>query len=106
MINPGSQPVDGAREELAAANLAPFVAAIVEHGGTVTREPTRAAGLDADGRYGWRFEIDGMPVELLIPGVQLERVRDDLSATAPCLNVNSSWNRWQGAVYVCVPILR
>nr|WP_221383324.1 hypothetical protein [Actinoplanes polyasparticus] len=85
MINPGSQPVEGAREELAAANLGPFLAAVGEQGGAVISEPIRDMSADVDGRFAWRFEVDGMPVLLLMPGVELVRLREDLTAQAPCL---------------------
>jgi hypothetical protein len=38
---------------------------------------------DADGRFASRFEVDGMPVLLLMPGVEPAGLRKDLTAQAP-----------------------
>jgi hypothetical protein len=50
MIDPGTPPVEGAREDLAAANLEAFLKAVRERGGpladgpSATRRPTATAG--------------------------------------------------------------
>ena len=110
MINPGTQPVDG-REELAEANLAAFLAAVraeaavlesvaIRH--RVARldgDPVRDRAADRDGRFGWDLPYsDGRVVRLLVPGVELTLLRDDLTAVAPCLYVNGNAWWWAGAV--------
>ncbi len=99
VINPGTLPVEDAREELAAANLEIFLAAVVERGGQLAGEPVRDPAADRDGRYGWDLAMpDGTVVRLLMPGAELMRVRDDLSARAPCLYVSGEAWWWNDAV--------
>jgi hypothetical protein len=99
MINPGSLPIDGAREDLAAANLGVFLAAARERGAELAGDPVRDPAADRDGRYGWDLPMaDGSVVRLLMPGVELTRVRDDLTASAPTLGVCGSAWWWNDAV--------
>jgi hypothetical protein len=86
-INPGSGPVEGAGEAAAVETMAVFAA-------EVGVDPVRAPELDTDGRYGWRF--GDTPV--LMPGVAVTAVRDDMRATAPCIRVGESWWWWRDAV--------
>ena len=112
VINPGALHVEGAREELAAANLRPFVDAVRERallerdvrgsGGEVG-EPVRDLALDRDGRFGWRLPVNGVEVSILMPGVELARLRE-LGASAPCLQINGSWTWWNAAVSAAVPL--
>jgi hypothetical protein len=63
--------------------------------GALTREP---AG-DRDGRYGWTLQFtDGRHLRLLMPGVELTRLRDDITAAAPCLYLNGHAYWWNDAV--------
>lgn len=66
---------------------------------SVDGDPVREVDADRDGWFAWRLPIsDGTTVQIRIPGVQLTRMRDDLSTTAPCLYVgDNSWS-WDGAV--------
>ncbi len=99
MINPGTLPVDDAHEELAAANLETFLAAVAERGGQLAGEPVRNRAADRDGRYAWDLPMPGEAVvRLLMPGAELARVRDDLSARAPCLIVGTDAWWWNDAV--------
>src|SRR5688500_14580702 len=99
MINPGTRPVDGAREDLAAANLEVFLAEVRRRGGEPAGGPVRDPGADRDGRFGWGLPMaDGSIVRLLMPGVELIRVRDDITAEAPCLYVNGGAWWWPDAV--------
>jgi hypothetical protein len=99
MINPGSLPVDGAREELAAANLDVFLAAARDRGAQFAGDPVRDPAADRDGRYGWDLPmVDGSMVRLLMPGAELIRVRDDLTAQAPVLYVNGGAWWWNDAM--------
>ncbi|GAA0579988.1 hypothetical protein GCM10010172_76200 [Paractinoplanes ferrugineus] len=110
MINPGTEPVDG-REDLATANLATFLDAVRGRAAemdqvpiryrvaALTGDPRRDPAADRDGRFGWDLPFDdGRVVRLLMPGVELPRLRDDLTARAPCLYVNGSASWWNGAV--------
>ena len=63
VINPGTLPVDDAREDLAAANLAVFLTAVGERGGQLAGEPVRDPAADRDGRFGWDLpRPDGIEV--------------------------------------------
>ncbi|MEU7906355.1 hypothetical protein [Actinoplanes sp. NPDC049118] len=98
MINPGSAPLDDTSEELAAANVEVLLAAARERG-AVLGEPVRDPAADRDGRYGWDLPAaDGTVVRLLMPGVELTRIRDDISAQAPCLYLNGGAWWWPDAV--------
>ena len=99
MINPGSQPVDGAREDLAAANLDIFLTAVRDRrGDALAGDPVREPGVDRDGRYGWKVPTsDGLVITVLMPGAELERVRA-LGATAPVLYLNDNPAWWNDAV--------
>ncbi|GAB2600773.1 hypothetical protein Aab01nite_64720 [Paractinoplanes abujensis] len=111
MINPGTEPVEGAREELARANVDAFLGAVRRRAGELddvsvkrrvaelTGEPVRDPGADRDGRFGWDLPLsDGRAVRLLMPGVDLALIRDDITAQAPCLYVNGNAWWWNGAV--------
>lgn len=61
--------------------------------------PVRKPDADRDGWFGWVLPIsDGTTVQIRIPGVELARMRDDLSAAAPCLYVNDNPWGWDAAV--------
>ncbi|GIG75185.1 hypothetical protein Pfl04_35890 [Planosporangium flavigriseum] len=62
-------------------------------------DPVRDPQTDRDGRYGYLLPVaDGSTVSVLMPGVELQRVRDDLTATAPCLYVSNEAWWWPSAV--------
>lgn len=83
MINPGSLPVEGAREELAAAALDVFLAQARERGARFAGDPVRDPAADRDGRYGWDLPMaDGSVTRLLMPGAELTRIQG-LGASAP-----------------------
>jgi hypothetical protein len=110
MINPGTAPVEGADEQAAAANLAVFLdavrARVAGMGGPpavrvsdLTGEPVRDPAADRDGRFGWDLPFsDGTLLRLLMPGADVSRLRDDLTAEAPCLYVNGNAYWWDAAV--------
>jgi hypothetical protein len=105
MINPGSRPVEGATEQQAEANLAAFIDAATERGLELADEPERLPDADEGGRFAWNLHLaGGKVVQVLMPGVDLIRIRDDLSAEAPCLKVNGNWSWWDGAVDAAVPV--
>jgi hypothetical protein len=107
MINPGTRPIEGAREDLAAANLEVFLKAVREHGGQLAGDPVRDPAADRDGRFGWDLpQADGSVTRLLMPGVELMRVRDDITAQALCLYVNGGAWWWSDAVGMAVPLKR
>jgi hypothetical protein len=94
MINPGTQPVEAAREDLAVANLDAFLIAVRARAAEMDQAPyrRRTAGLDGnpvrdpaadrDGRFGWDLPLsDGQVVPVLIPGAELKALRDDVSAS-------------------------
>jgi hypothetical protein len=111
MINPGTQPIEAAREDLAVANLDAFLTAVRARAAAMEQAPFRhrAAGLDGDpvrdpaadrdGRFGWDLPLsDGRVVRVLMPGAELNALRDDVSAAAPCLYVNGTAWWWNDAV--------
>ncbi|MCO8274197.1 hypothetical protein M1L60_26710 [Actinoplanes sp. TRM 88003] len=111
MINPGTAPIDGADEELARANLDAFLDAVRQRAEQMDEvpirqrvahldgDPVRDPGADRDGRFGWDLSMsDGRTIRVLIPGVPLAALRDDITAVAPCLYVNGNANWWSGAV--------
>ncbi|MBL7252780.1 hypothetical protein [Paractinoplanes lichenicola] len=111
MINPGTEPVEGASEELARANLDVFLGAVRRRTGEldgvsirrrvagIAGDPVRDPGADRDGRFGWDLPMsDDRAVRLLMPGVELTLIRDDITARAPCLYVNGNAWWWNGAV--------
>jgi hypothetical protein len=111
VINPGARPLPDARENLAAANLLAFLAEVrvraVELEEVPLRvrvhamsgEPERAAGADLSGRFAWDVPFsNGKSVRVLIPGVPLPEIRDDLTAQAPCLYVGAEAAWWSDAV--------
>ncbi|WP_203841817.1 hypothetical protein [Winogradskya humida] len=111
MINPGTQPVEGAREKLAATALAAFLTAVRERAAELEQvpirhrvagvdgEPVRTPATDRDGRFGWDVPIsDSTTVPILIPGVEVARMRDDMSAHAPCLYVDGIPAWWGTAI--------
>jgi hypothetical protein len=104
MINPGSQRVEGATIEQAEHNLQAFIDSASDRGLELADEPERLPDADKGGRYGWTLRLaGGEVVQVLMPGVDLVRVRDDLSAEAPCLKINGDWWWWNGAVDAAVP---
>lgn len=113
MINPGTLPVDGASEDVAAANLSAFLAAVRARAGEMTDhvagfggEPVRVPEADRDGRYGWDLPYPGGPVvRLLMPGAPLALVRD-ASAAAPCVYVAGDPWWWDNAVAMAIPRTR
>jgi hypothetical protein len=99
MINPGTVPVDDAREDLAVHNVDVFLAAARERGAPLAGPPVRDPEADRDGRYGWDLPMtDGSMVRLLMPGTELIRARDDITAQAPCLYVNGGAWWWKDAL--------
>ena len=111
MINPGEEPIGDAREDLAAANLEAFLAGVRRRAADLDEvpirqrvahldgEPIRDPRADRDGRFGWDLPLsDGRQVRLLMPGVELGLIRDDITAQAPCLYVNGSAHWWNDAV--------
>jgi hypothetical protein len=103
LVNSGSRPLEATDAELAEYNLLVFIDDFVERGGRLAAEPERAQDADAGGRYGWSlYRADGVTVLVLIPGVPLTLVRDDLSAEAPCLRVDDEWWWWNEAVGVAL----
>ena len=110
MINPGTAPVDDAREDLAVTNLEVFLAEVRQRapqmgGGPVVRhaelagDPVRDPAADRDGRFGWDLPMsDGRSIRLLMPGAALPLLRDDVTAGSPCLYVNGNACWWNDAV--------
>jgi hypothetical protein len=98
MINPGTLPVEDATLETAAANIAVFVAAVRDRGGEVAGDPVRDPAADGDGRYGYLLHTPAGVVPVRMPGAPLSRVRDDLSAAAPCIYVAGNPWWWNDAV--------
>ena len=108
---PGALPIADGREDLAAAALDVFLAAVRERAveleqvpirhrvAHVEGDPVRAPDADRDGWFAWTLSLsDGTTVQVRIPGVELARMRDDLSALAPCLYVNANPWGWEAAV--------
>ena len=111
MINPGTLPIEESREDLATVNLKAFLAAartraaeleqaqLRHRTASLTGDPVRNPTGDRDGWYGWDLPLtDGSTVQLLVPGVPLERARDDLTSLAPCFYVNGLAWWWNDAV--------
>ncbi len=110
MINPGTSPLADTGEDIAAANLHTFLAAVQQRatqmgGGPVTRtahltqEPVRDPAADRDGRYGWTMHFtDGHQLRLLMPDTDITGIRDDITAAAPCLYLNGHAYWWNDAV--------
>jgi hypothetical protein len=85
MINPGTVPVDGADEQPAKQNLDVFLTVARERGAPLAGPPVRDPTADRDGRFDWDLPlIDASVTRLLMPGVEVMRVRDDLTTAAPC----------------------
>lgn len=95
---PGAKPIDDAHKDLASAALEVFLAAVRDRTAELEQvpirrrvagiagDPVRAIEGDRGGWFAWTLPIsDGRTVQIRIPGVELARMRDDLSATAPCL---------------------
>ena len=113
MINPGTAPIEAAREDLAATNLSVFLTAVREYSRELEQvpirqrvaapagEPVRDPRADRDGRFGWDLPFsDGRTVRLLLPGVPLGLLRGDVTAAAACLYVNGTAWWWNDAVSV------
>jgi hypothetical protein len=99
MINPGTVAVDDADEQLAEQNLDVFLTAARDRGAPLAGDPVRDPSADRDGRFGWDLPMAGGSVtRLLMPGVELMRVRDDLTVDAPCLYVNGGAWWWPSAL--------
>jgi hypothetical protein len=100
VINPGSAPAEGASEAAAAANLEALMAAVVERGGRLAGEPVRVPETDEDGRFAWRLPAGehGGGVLVLMPGVELAKMRDDMSASAPRIIIGGNPWWWPSAV--------
>jgi hypothetical protein len=99
IINPGTQPIEDAHEDLAAANLQVFLDAARDRGVELGGDPVRDPDADRDGRFGWNLLMaDESIVRLLMPGAELIRVRDNVTAQAPCLYLNGSAWWWDSAV--------
>jgi hypothetical protein len=94
---PGALPIADGREDLAAAALDVFLAAVrgraveleqvpIRHRvAGLDGDPVRAPDADGDGWFAWILPVsDGTTVQIRIPGVELARMRDGLSAAAPC----------------------
>ncbi|WP_157747094.1 hypothetical protein [Micromonospora echinofusca] len=97
VINPGTQPVENSSEATAAENIEVFVQALHERGIQLSGPATRDSSSDRDGRYGYLLPT-ATSIRILMPGVELTRVRDDLTASAPCLFVNDRPWWWSDAV--------
>jgi hypothetical protein len=111
VINPGTLPLDDVSEDLAAANLTVFLAAVrvratelekveIRHRvAGISGEPVRTPDADRDGRFGWSLPLsDGGGISVLMPGVDLARLRDDLTAQAPMLYIDGVQGWWADAV--------
>ncbi|WP_249999286.1 hypothetical protein [Actinoplanes sp. M2I2] len=111
MINPGTAPIEDARPDLAEANLDAFLTAVRRRAAELDEtpirhrvahlagDPVRDPRADRDGRFGWDLPMsDGRAVRLLLPGAELTRLRDDITAESPCLYVNGTAWWWSGAV--------
>ncbi|MEV4705483.1 hypothetical protein [Actinoplanes sp. NPDC049316] len=111
VINPGTAPVENASEELAVAALAVFLDEVGKRAAemnatplkrreaSLAGDPARDPGADRDGRFGWDLPLsDGRVVRLLMPGLRVELMRDDITAAAPCLYVNGTAWWWTTAV--------
>lgn len=75
-LNPGSGPVAEATEQNATSNMTAFVADLTERGLRID-EFRRAVQADyGDGRYAFLvYYVDGVNVEVQMPGLPLEQVR-------------------------------
>ncbi|GGQ84764.1 hypothetical protein [Couchioplanes azureus] len=111
MINPGTVPIDDAREDLAVSALDVFLTAVQARAAEleaaplkrriagITGEAKRDPAADRDGRFGWDLPLtDGRIVRLLLPGVPVELARDSVEASSPCLYVNGTAWWWSDAV--------
>ena len=98
VINPGSRPVEGATEVAAEASLRAFVAEAVERGLRLAGEPERQPNADIDGRYAWSLPLQGGDrARILMPGVGLTQLRDDLTAQKLSSNlVSAAHGRFSG----------
>ena len=100
-INPGTGPVSEATEKNARANLPQLVL-------DASLDPeqvkvTRIAEWDDDGRYGYELALEGRACEVLMPGLELERVRYIDEETQdiwdfPRLYINGSSWVWMFAI--------
>ncbi|MEU1813148.1 hypothetical protein [Micromonospora aurantiaca (nom. illeg.)] len=98
MLNPGTLPVENPSQDDADANMRVFVAEVGERGGQLAGEPARTPSADRDGRYGYQLRGENGEITVLMPGADLARVRDDLTASAPCLYVGANAWWWGDAV--------
>jgi hypothetical protein len=108
----GTGLVGGATLQQAETNMREFVRLVAEQAQTEgeTRgyapqvgEPVRDEGSDADGRFGWMLPVNGAEVRVLMPGVDLGRVKG-LDSGAPCLFVDGTAAWWSGAIFNAVPL--
>lgn len=75
---------------IAAQNLDVFLGAARERGAVLAGEPVRDPAADRDGRFAWSIPLaDNSVIRLLMPGVELARVRGT-TADAPCLFLTAS----------------
>ncbi|MDP9792617.1 hypothetical protein J2S43_001129 [Catenuloplanes nepalensis] len=110
MIKPGDE-IEGATADLAVAALAALLADAHERAKEldVTKVKYRAAHIegapvrdpaaDAGGWFAWRILMsDGREVPVLIPGVDLNKIRGNLSAAAPRIGIGTALWWWTDAV--------
>ncbi|MGI5243129.1 hypothetical protein [Dactylosporangium sp. CA-139066] len=89
-INPGSAEAPPGTREQAEHNLRLFLAEVSDRGGELAAAPVRVPEGDALGRYAFDLPAAGSAtVRVLMPGVPVEAIRDDLRASAPCIPLGS-----------------
>jgi hypothetical protein len=95
-INPGSADAPPGTPEQAAQNLQTFLVEVAHRGGQPSGTPQRVPDGDGRGRYAFDVPTDGdATVRILMPGLAIEAIRDDLRASAPCIFVDGQpwwWN--------------
>jgi len=109
-VNPGSGPVLDSTEAEATRNMKQFVLDLAESGVT-SGEPARCPKADEDGRFGFELYVENAEgrrrVEILMPGIQLERVRylglHQNMLDFPRLYVNGASWFWMFAVDAAIP---
>ena len=94
-INPGSGEAPSGTPEQAELNVKTFLTEVAERGATITGTPARVPDADQLGRYAFDLPGATAAVRILMPGVAVEAIRDDMRASAPCVFVNGApwwWN--------------
>ncbi|WP_344500536.1 hypothetical protein, partial [Streptomyces enissocaesilis] len=82
-MNPGTEPLPLATEEVATANMAAFVDDLANEPCTVTRCERTPAKDHGEGRFAFAVVLDdGQEFEVQMPGIPLERLRGDASSDA------------------------